>query len=155
MEINEPKLRQLVQAFLVENAKLNLSAFRTEEHCWIGNVVDSVSMLAAAEKIKPLEKASRLLDIGTGGGFPLLPLAVCLPNTTCVGIDATKKKIDAVGRIVESLGLTNVKLHCGRTEELARQKEMRATFDIVTAILLFIAAFTFASAAALSRSRNA
>ncbi len=133
MTIDETKLRQLVQVFLEENKKLNLSAFRTEEHCWVGNVLDSLSFLQALEKIEGLRAPQTLLDIGTGGGFPLLPLAICLPKTHCSGIDATKKKVDAVARIVESLGLTNVGLFSERFEDKARDKNFREKYDIVTA----------------------
>ena len=129
----EKELRTLVDVFLAENAKLNLSAFRTQDHCWVGNVLDSLSFLKACGAVRGLEIPTRLLDIGTGGGFPLLPLGVCLPDTHCVGMDATAKKIDAVGRIVTAMGIKNIELICGRTEELAHQKELRGTFDIVTA----------------------
>ena len=133
MTINESKLRELVRVFLEENKKLNLSAFRTEEHCYVGNVLDSLSFLEALDNIHGLNAPETLLDIGTGGGFPLLPLAICLPKTHCSGIDATKKKIDAVQRIVTSLGLTNVGLFAQRLEDKARDKNFREKFDVVTA----------------------
>ena len=129
----EKHLRDLVRVFLEENTKLNLSAFRSEEHCWVGNVLDSISLLQAIENVHGLTMPTQLLDIGTGGGFPLLPLATCLPEVHCVGIDATSKKIDAVKNIARTLGLTNVQLVCGRTEELGHQKDFREQFDIVTA----------------------
>jgi 16S rRNA (guanine(527)-N(7))-methyltransferase RsmG len=75
----------------------------------------------------------KFLDIGTGGGFPLLPLALCLPDCSFTGIDSTQKKIDAVYRIVERLGLENCRLFCGRTEELGREAEHREQYDVVTA----------------------
>lgn len=130
---NEPKLRELVSVFLEENKKLNLSAFRSEEHCWVGNVLDSLSLLQAFEKIDGLKIPETLLDIGTGGGFPLVPLAIGLSDTHCSGIDSTKKKIDAVQRIVDALGLKNVGLFSERLEEKARDKNFREKFDIVTA----------------------
>ncbi len=133
MIIDEPKLHELVRVFLEENKKLNLSAFRTEEHCFTGNVLDSLSFLKALETIEGLKTPETLLDIGTGGGFPLLPLAVSLPKTHCSGIDATKKKIDAVQRIVDVLGLKNVGLFSERLEDKARDKNFRERFDIVTA----------------------
>lgn len=133
MIINEAKLQQLVTVFLEENKKLNLSAFRTAEHCWTGNVLDSLSFLQALEKIEGLKTPETLLDIGTGGGFPLLPLAISLPNTHCSGIDSTKKKIDAVGRIVRILELRNVGLFSERLEDKARDKNFREKFDCVTA----------------------
>ncbi len=129
----EKRLRTLVDVFLAENKKLNLSAFRTAEHCWIGNVLDSVSLLKALQEMRGFTLPKKLLDIGTGGGFPLLPLAICWPETECVGLDATTKKIDAIGRIKETMHLENVKLVCGRAEEIGHQAEYRGQFDLITA----------------------
>ena len=131
-EEKQQQLHTLVEVFLEENAKLNLSAFRTPEACWAGNVLDSLSALDL-EEVQRLPEGARLLDIGTGGGFPLLPLALCLPQHSFTGLDATQKKIDAVGRIAARLGLQNVRLVCGRTEELGRREELRDRFDCVTA----------------------
>lgn len=133
MPIDEPRLRELVQVFLGENQKLNLSAFRTPEHCWIGNVLDSLALLRADEEQKPfLKDVHRVLDMGTGGGFPLLPMAMCLPAATFVGVDATQKKVDAVRRIITAMNLRNVSLNAGRIEELAHTDALRASFDLVT-----------------------
>ncbi|MDD5469714.1 MAG: 16S rRNA (guanine(527)-N(7))-methyltransferase RsmG [Candidatus Peribacteraceae bacterium] len=128
----ERQLHRLVEAFLEENANINLSAFRTPESCWTGNVLDSLSALDL-EEVQRLPEGAQFLDIGTGGGFPLLPLAICLPQHSFTGLDATQKKIDAVGRIAATLGLRNIRLACGRTEELGRLEEFRDRFDCVTA----------------------
>ncbi len=133
MTIDESRLRELVGAFLLENAKLNLSAFRSEEHCWTGNVLDSIALLQAVDAYPQLKTMTSLVDIGTGGGFPLVPLGMCLPSVRCLGIDATQKKVDAVRRIVASVGIPNVELMCGRIESLAHSGEYREKADLVTA----------------------
>ena len=135
----EQRLRQLVTVFLQENAKINLSAFRTEENCWIGNVLDSLAFLELPSppipppppgKVGP--RGVRVLDVGTGGGFPLLPLAIALPHVRFTGIDSVQKKIDAIARIITTMQrITNVDLLCGRVEELARHDW--ENFDVVTA----------------------
>lgn len=133
MMIDEAKLRQLMEVFLEENRKLNLSALRTPELCWHGNILDSVAFLQSFDSYPELKKAKKILDIGTGGGFPLTPLALCLPDTQCIGLDATQKKVDAVRRIIAAVGIPNASLVCGRTESLAHNAEYRAQFDVVTA----------------------
>ena len=145
------RLEKLVDVFLVENQKLNLSALRTREKCWAGNVLDSVAGVGvknnsphtqAQEWGLPAGQAglggeentnSKLLDIGTGGGFPLLPLALCMPQLQCTGIDSTTKKLDAIGRMFDTLDLENIALITGRCEQLAQDKEHREQYDIVTA----------------------
>jgi 16S rRNA (guanine527-N7)-methyltransferase len=129
----ESKLRRLVEVFLAENAKLNLSALRTPEQCWMGNVMDSLPLIDLLPKLNTNNEHLRILDIGTGGGFPLFPLAIALPQTELIGMDATRKKIDAVGRIAEAMELTNALLITGRAEELGHDPDLRESFDIVTA----------------------
>lgn len=128
----ESALHRLCDVFLEENSKLNLSAFRTQGHCWAGNILDSVAVMNLPE-FAEAPAGTTLLDIGTGGGFPLLPIAICKPDMLCTGLDSTQKKIDAIGRIADTLQLDNVRLLCGRTEEAGREPDHREQYDIVTA----------------------
>lgn len=125
----QDRLNALTTRFLEENGKLNLSALRTPEACWAGNVLDSLPILDLPE----FKEVQTLLDVGTGGGFPLLPIAVARPNVKVTGLDATQKKIDAIGRIAADLELHNVTLLGGRAEDLARDQRYREKFDCVTA----------------------
>ncbi len=124
------RLKDLQKVFMEENAKLNLSAMRDEQAIWIGNISDSLVALDL-----PLFQTSdlKILDIGTGGGFPLLPLAICKPDCHFTGIDSTEKKLDAIGRMVEALELSNVTLIAGRAEQLGKDADYREQYDIVTA----------------------
>jgi 16S rRNA (guanine527-N7)-methyltransferase len=80
-----------------------------------------------------LENAgSSLLDLGTGGGFPLLPLAIAYPLARCTGLDSIQKKINAVGRIAQAAGINNVTLIADRAEVLGQKKNHREQYDIVT-----------------------
>ncbi len=129
----EQRLKKLVEVFLEENSKINLSAFRTPELCWMGNVMDSLALLDILQELSKGNPALSIMDLGTGGGFPLLPLAICLPEARLVGVDSVKKKLDAVGRIAQTMELANIELITGRAEELGRDKKLREQFDIVTA----------------------
>lgn len=129
-EDQQKRLRDLQRVFQEENTKLNLSALRDEDAIWIGNISDSVVALDT-EQFQQTEL--RILDIGTGGGFPLLPLAICMPTCHFTGLDSTQKKLDAIQRMVDALGLTNVTLLSGRCEELGHDPKYRDQFDIVTA----------------------
>jgi 16S rRNA (guanine527-N7)-methyltransferase len=120
----EARLRELLHVFLEENKQLNLSAYRTEATCWTGNILDSLPVLPLLSGVKTV------LDLGTGGGFPLLPLALLLPEVKFTGLDSVKKKIDAVQRIVNTLGLPNVQLLVGRAEELGHDETHRERYDM-------------------------
>ena len=125
----EPRLHDLVTAFLTENAKLNLSAFRTEEQCWAGSVLDSL----AALELPFIASAKTVLDLGTGGGFPMLPLALAVPDTRFTGLDSVQKKVDATNRIIGAVKIPNALCLCGRAEELGRTTEHRERYDLVLA----------------------
>src|SRR3989344_2334469 len=130
--VQEKHLRELMHVFLEENQKLNLSAFRTEASCWIGNNLDSLAFLDVLPTLVTVHSSpSTILDIGTGGGFPLLPLAICLPEMHFTGVDSVQKKVDAVQRMTDALALKNIRLSCGRAEELGREPIHRERYDIV------------------------
>ncbi len=133
-DVLRQKLETLTESFLDENAKLNLSALRTFDQCWNGNVLDSLAFLECLPQLRVGKKSPlKILDIGTGGGFPLLPLATALPDEELHGMDATAKKIESIKRIAEKTELKNITLHTGRMEELAHDPSLREKFDIVTA----------------------
>lgn len=117
--------------FLEENQKINLSAFRTEESCWTGNILDSLAFLEVLPLLTTDHVPLTILDVGTGGGFPLLPLAICLPKAHCTGIDSVQKKMDAVRRMSDVLNLPNVRLFWERAEILGRDPLHRERYDIV------------------------
>ena len=126
----EARLRTLMTAFLAENANINLSALRTEDACWHGNILDSLPLLDVADV---MANASTLMDVGAGGGFPLLPVAAAKPELQCTGLDSIGKKMLAVQRIAKASGLANVKTMAERAEVAAKDAKHRERYDIVTA----------------------
>lgn len=132
-EIQEKRLKELLHLFMEENTKLNLSALRDEDSIWIGHILDSVIFLDILETFSTFRSSLSVLDIGTGGGFPLLPLAICMPDTQFFGLDSTQKKLDAITRMTDALQINNVQMLSGRCEELGRDSAHRDHYDIVTA----------------------
>lgn len=106
------------------------------------NKVMNITALTTMDKIIPLHyadcvKAEALIpqnatvaDIGCGGGFPILPLAIVRPDLKLVGIDSTEKKIRYVQSTADELGLS-VTAISGRAEDLAKQTDYRDHFDVV------------------------
>lgn len=117
---------------LIDNAKrFNLTAILEPEEIVRKHVIDSLIPLALLEDrgIAP----RRILDVGTGAGFPLLPWACVLPEeVSLTGLDATAKKISHIRETAEAVGLSNAAAVQGRAEEAARES-MREGFDLVTA----------------------
>jgi len=121
------QLEKLVNLFVEKNKQINLSAFKDEESVWIKHVYDSLSTVDIIEKIEP----QSLLDMGTGGGFPTLPLAIILPEIRFFPLDSVQKKLKCVREFSDSLGLKNISILSGRAEELAYKKPHREQYDIV------------------------
>jgi 16S rRNA (guanine527-N7)-methyltransferase len=80
-----------------------------------------------------LAEPLKILDLGTGGGFPGIPLAVMFPHAHFTLCDSIGKKITFVRQAAELLGLSNLTAVCGRSTELNCKKEFQNKFDIVTA----------------------
>ena len=123
------RLVRYVDALLDENRKLNLTAARDADTLWRAHVCDSL----AATPLVCATKPGRLLDLGSGGGLPGIPIACACAEVQVTLLDSTQKKIAALGRIVAQVGLTNVDVVCGRAEELAHMPAYRERFDLVTA----------------------
>ncbi|NUN69285.1 MAG: 16S rRNA (guanine(527)-N(7))-methyltransferase RsmG [Bacteroidetes bacterium] len=118
------------KALLLEwNARINLISRKNEENIWRGHIVLSLSMLFKV-RFRP---GMRILDLGTGGGFPGIPLSIMLPECSFVLLDSTQKKVNAVQQMAEAIGLPNVSTIWGRAEELQRQQRFAGTFDAVVA----------------------
>ncbi|MCS6996844.1 MAG: 16S rRNA (guanine(527)-N(7))-methyltransferase RsmG [Casimicrobiaceae bacterium] len=102
------------------NAVINLTAIREPEAMLVQHVLDSLAVVPFLP-----EEATSLLDVGTGGGFPAIPIAILMPELEVVGIDSVRKKTDFVNTVAETLALKNLTAIHGRVEEHP------ATYDIV------------------------
>lgn len=112
------------KAFLEENAKHNLISKNDEKVLFEKHIYDSLSINLFFEKYN-IEKAN-ILDIGCGGGFPCLPIAIEHPELNITGIDSIKKKINSISTIIEKLDLKNINVIWDRVENIQNQK-----FDII------------------------
>lgn len=113
------------KVFLEENAKLNLISKNDEKVLFEKHIYDSLAIKLFFEKYK-ISKAN-LLDIGCGGGFPSVPIAIEFPDINVVGIDSIRKKINSINTIKEALTLNNLSTICDRVENIGNMR-----FDIIT-----------------------
>ncbi|MBO4548500.1 MAG: 16S rRNA (guanine(527)-N(7))-methyltransferase RsmG, partial [Abditibacteriota bacterium] len=110
------------------NRQFNLTAITDPDRIVTEHFLDSLTVLKAGSP-----RGKNALDLGTGAGFPGLPVAICCPEARLTLMDATAKKLRYIDDTAAALGLGNVTTLCGRAEELGRQKEYRERFDIVYA----------------------
>ncbi|MEW6421019.1 MAG: 16S rRNA (guanine(527)-N(7))-methyltransferase RsmG [Deinococcota bacterium] len=130
LEVTGEQLDRFAQllALLTEgSAQLNLTALRDERDIVLKHFVDSLTCLRGGW----LDGAGRVLDLGTGAGFPALPLAIARPDLQIVALDATRKKVAFVERTARVLGLTQVQPLTGRAETLGRDPVQRESYDRV------------------------
>ncbi len=113
-----------IDIFLAQNAKLNLISKNDEKYLWEKHILDSLSIEKFFNTIDIT--GMRLLDIGTGGGFPAVPVALAYPTLEVFGLDSIRKKINAIEAIKEELEIKNLHTLCDRAENIKER------FDIVT-----------------------
>ena len=115
---------EYINLFLEENARLNLISKNDEKLIFEKHIYDSLSIKLFFEKYGNNFKT--ILDIGCGGGFPSVPIAIEYPNIEITGVDSIRKKIESVNNIKSKLSINNLHLICNRIENLENLK-----FDIV------------------------
>ncbi|WP_411868350.1 16S rRNA (guanine(527)-N(7))-methyltransferase RsmG [Vulcanococcus limneticus] len=115
------------------NGRLNLTRLVEGADFWIAQVFDSLWPLLPLLRERPAA-ALRCIDVGTGGGFPGLAVAIALPNARLTLVDSVGRKTQAVQAMAEALGLAErVELRCERVERTGRQKRCRGQFDLALA----------------------
>ncbi len=117
-------LYRMTDYMLAVNAEMNLTAITEPNDVVLKHLADSLS----AARFIPV--GAKLLDVGCGGGFPSLPLAIARPDLSITALDSTAKKTRYVAMAAELLGLSNLQTLTGRAEELALEPEHRESFDV-------------------------
>jgi 16S rRNA (guanine527-N7)-methyltransferase len=114
------------------NQRVNLTAITDPQDVLTKHFLDSLACLFPVPQ-PAREKPLMLLDIGSGAGFPGLPLQIVFPNWQVTLLEATGKKVHFLEAIIASLGLSQARAIQGRAEELAHNPQHRARYDLVTA----------------------
>lgn len=120
-------LFDLCNIMLEQNKVMNLSAIRDESGVICRHFADSLTVA------KHIPSGAKVLDVGSGGGMPALPLAVARPDLHITALDATAKKTAYIASAAQKLGLSNISTICDRAEELGNDVKYREKFDVVCA----------------------
>ncbi|WP_423236779.1 16S rRNA (guanine(527)-N(7))-methyltransferase RsmG [Clostridium fallax] len=131
MSFNEQKYKMLMdyKELLKEwNEKINLTAITDDEGIVKKHFIDCIKAFKAEE----FKMADKIIDVGTGAGFPGLVLAIMREDMEVTLLDSLNKRINFLNQVVSTLGLKNVLTIHSRAEDGARRKDLREIFDIAT-----------------------
>ena len=117
---------QFYQMMIEKNKVMNLTAITQEEEVIRKHFVDSVSCV----KVCNLDKVTSIIDIGTGAGFPGIPLKIVYPDIHFLLVDSLRKRIGFLEDVIQALHLKKIKAIHGRAEDLARDKSYRSHFAL-------------------------
>ena len=123
------QIENFMKYFLDYNQKVNLISSNDEKVLFEKHIFDSLAFNLFVQKYD-LNPKSKIMDIGTGGGFPAVPISILYKNFNVCAVDSINKKINFIKNAKQDLNIQNIKPICSRIEELP--ENMKNSFDVVT-----------------------
>ena len=130
-EQQRQQFARLGEVYAEWNAKINVISRKDMEHIYLHHILHSL----AIAKVCKFDDGAEVLDVGCGGGFPSVPLAILFPNVQFTACDSIGKKIRVVEGVCEAVGIKNIRTVNGRVEQLKQQFDYivsRAVTDMPT-----------------------
>jgi 16S rRNA (guanine527-N7)-methyltransferase len=121
------QFERYVSDLLYWNEKVNLISRRDIEHIWLHHILHSVSIAFTGE----LPKSGRVIDIGTGGGLPGIPLKILNPKFDITLLDSIAKKVQTVGMMAGHITMHGLRAVRQRAEEMPNDPKLRGPYDLV------------------------
>lgn len=129
MKLDDIKIRQFDEYYrmLVEwNKVMNLTGITEYEDVWEKHYIDSLSIV----KIQNMDHFEKLIDVGTGAGFPGIPLKIAFPHLKVTLLDSLNKRIHFLNAVIDRLELKDIYTIHGRAEDYAKQETYREQYDV-------------------------
>lgn len=125
------QLQKLYELVIEANRYVNLTRITEASEFWEKHLWDSLRGVAPKQDfIDSLHPGASVIDIGTGAGFPGLPIAIIFPNSQVTLLDSTRKKINFIDSVLTDLPLINAKTIVGRVEEIGQEGKHRENYDL-------------------------
>ena len=131
IELDDDQLKkfEIFYKMVVEwNEKINLTAIIEEKEFILKHLIDSLTLWDE----KKFFSAKKIIDVGTGAGFPGIPLKIFKPKTEIILLDSLKKRVEFLKKVIAELDLKNVICLHGRAEDFAKENIFRENFDLAT-----------------------
>jgi len=121
------QLARYLNLLLEHNQRFNLTGIRDPHQAWHRHVIDSLTLLPG---LNDLDDHAAVVDVGTGGGLPGIPLAIARPDIKMSLLDATAKKLRFLELVIEDLALQRCSVIEGRAETIGQDSRFRERFDL-------------------------
>lgn len=129
---NEQRLRAYLEEVLRANQQFNLTAVREFDKAWIKHVLDSLEVFDHAASTRLFEGEQKIIDVGSGAGFPGVVLAIARPNLQVTLLEATRKKCNFL-EVATQQHAPNARVLCARAEDAGHDLQLRESFDVAVA----------------------
>ena len=126
-EAQTEKMERFAQMLVAANEQFNLTAITEPEEFGVKHLIDSLSVMRVCDLA-----GSKVLDLGSGAGFPGIPLAIAIEDMEITLVDSLNKRVGFLHDVIDALSLTNAQAIHARAEDLAKSAEHREQYDVCT-----------------------